>query len=93
MHAELPPRFQASRAEVREMARREQLLLRTDRAAALVGLREIFADPEDRAVAEQALRKAAAAIGVRVDMTPSGPVAVLLEPEGEAPQPRKRTKA
>ena len=77
--ADLPARFRGSQAEMRETIRREALLLRTDRDAALRGLRAIFADPKDRASAEAALRKAAEAVGVRIDMTPSGPIAVLLE--------------
>ena len=82
--AGLPARFRGSQAEMREVVRREALLLRTDRAAALRGLRAIFADPEDRAVAEAAFRQAAAAVGVRIDMTPDGPVARLLDPAGRA---------
>jgi hypothetical protein len=80
--AGLPARFRGSQAEMREVVRREALLLRTDRAAALRGLRAIFADPEDRAVAEAAFRQAAAAVGARIDLTPDGPVARLLEPAG-----------
>jgi len=97
MQAELPPEYGATRAEMRETVRREALLLHTDRDAALRGLREIFAAPEDRAVAEKALREAAAAIGARIDLTPSGPMAVLLEPKEEAQaapaRPRRRVKA
>jgi len=78
--AGLPARFRGTQAEMREVVRREALLLRTDRAAALRGLRNIFADAEDRAVAESAFRQAAAAVGARIDMTPQGPVARLLDP-------------
>jgi hypothetical protein len=77
--AELPARFRGTQAEMRETIRREALLLRSDREAALRGLRTIFASPQDRASAEAALRKAADAVGARIDMTPSGPMAVLLE--------------
>ncbi len=82
--AELPPRFRGTQAEMREVIRREALLLRTDHDAALRGLRAIFAAPKDRASAEAALRKAAEAVGVRIDMTPSGPMAVLLERDNAA---------
>lgn len=77
--AELPARFRGKAEEMREIIRREALLLRTDREAALNGLRTIFAAPKDRALVEAAVRKAAEAIGVRIDMTPKGPVAVLLD--------------
>jgi hypothetical protein len=84
---ELPARFRTSQAEMREITRREALLLRTDREAALRGLRTIFASPKDRAVAEAAMRKAAEAVGARIDMTPRGPMAVLLQSGGEAGAP------
>lgn len=83
MREDLPAKFRSTHAEMRETARREALLLRTDREAALRGLRTIFASAKDRAVAEAALRKAAEAVGARIDLTPNGPVAVLLHPEGE----------
>jgi hypothetical protein len=82
--AGLPERFRGTQAEMREVVRREALLLRTDRAAALRGLRAIFADSEDRAVAERVFRQAAAAVGARIDMTPDGPVARLLDPARRA---------
>lgn len=82
--AGLPARFRGSQAEMRDVVRREALLLRTDRAAALRGLRAIFTDPEDRAVAETAFREAAAAVGARIDMTPDGSVARLLAPAERA---------
>ena len=85
MRAELPAEYRFNRGELREVVRRQALLVRTDRDAALRGLRTIFSAPEERAIAEQALRKTAAAIGARIDLTPSGPMAVLLEPEAEAP--------
>jgi len=69
---------------MRDVVRREALLLRTDRAAALRGLRAIFADPEDRAVAEAAFRQATAAVGARIDLTSDGPVARLLDPAERA---------
>ena len=84
MRDELPAKFRATPAEMRDIARREALLLRTDREAALRGLRVIFASSKDRAVAEAALRKAADAVGARIDMTPSGPIAVLLNAEESA---------
>jgi len=80
----LPARLRGSQAEMRDVVRREALLLRTDRAAALRGLRAIFADPEDRAVAEAVFRQAAAAVGARIDLTPDGPVARLLDPAERA---------
>jgi hypothetical protein len=76
----LPARFHTTQAELREITRREALLLRTHRDAALQGLKTIFASPKDRAIAEAALRKAAEAVGARIDLTPNGPMAVLLEP-------------
>jgi hypothetical protein len=82
--AGLPERFRGTQAEMRDVVRREALLLRTDRAAALRGLRAIFADPADRAVAERVFRQAAAAVGARIDMTPDGPVARLLDPARRA---------
>ena len=84
----LPARYQATHAEMREIIRREALLLRTDRQAALRGLRSIFAKAEDRAVAEAALRKAAQAVGARIDLTPEGPVAVLLDPPAKPALPK-----
>jgi hypothetical protein len=36
------------------------------------------------AIAEVALRKAAEAVGARIDIGPGGPVAVLLESDGAA---------
>ncbi|WP_431267679.1 DUF3141 domain-containing protein [Dankookia sp. P2] len=45
---ELPTRHRPTPAEVHEVARRQALLLRTDRAAAVRGLSEIFAAPKDR---------------------------------------------
>jgi hypothetical protein len=83
MREDLPPRFRATPAEMRQIARREALLLRTDREAALRGLHTIFASVKDRTIAEAALRKAADAVGARIDLTPNGPVAVLLHPESE----------
>jgi hypothetical protein len=63
---------------MREIARRQALLLRADREAAVRGLSTIFASPKDRAMAEAVLRKAGEAVGARIDMTPKGPMAVLL---------------
>jgi Protein of unknown function (DUF3141) len=77
---ELPPRHRATPAEMREIARRQALLLRADRDAAVRSLAAIFASPKDRAIAEEVLRKVAEAVGVRIDMTPKGPVAALLKP-------------
>ena len=85
---ELPARYRGTLAEMKEVIRREALLLRSDRAAALQGLRTIFAAPKDREIAEAALQKAAAAVGARLDMTPSGPVAVLLQPETQPARER-----
>ncbi|HYZ34038.1 MAG TPA: DUF3141 domain-containing protein [Crenalkalicoccus sp.] len=79
VRAELPARHRATTAEIREVARRQALLLRADRAAAVRGLTTIFAAAKDRALAEAALRKAAESVGVRIDMGPGGPVAVLLD--------------
>jgi len=91
---DLPARYQGTQAEMREIVRRETLLLRTDRMAALQGLRDIFADPEDRAIAEAALQRAAAAVGARIDLTPAGPVAVLLDaPAPKASKPRRAAAA
>jgi len=82
---ELPRHHRASPAEMREVARRQALLLRADRDAAVRGLAVIFAQPKDRSMAEAVLRKAAEAVGARIDMTPRGPMAVLLnEPEQAA---------
>ncbi|MBX6374167.1 MAG: DUF3141 domain-containing protein, partial [Acetobacteraceae bacterium] len=78
VRGELPPRHRASPPEMREIARRQALLLRADREAAVRGLATIFAAPKDRAMAEAVLRKAAEAVGARIDMTPRGPVASLL---------------
>jgi hypothetical protein len=77
---ELPARHRATPAEMREIARRQALLLRADREAAVRGLATIFAAPKDRALAEAVLRKAAEAVGARIDMTPRGPMAVLMNP-------------
>ncbi|WP_137176511.1 DUF3141 domain-containing protein [Roseomonas sp. AR75] len=92
MRAELPEQYRASPSQMRAIIRQEALLLHTDRGAALRALRDIFADPKDRAVAEAALQRAAAAVGARIDMTPTGPVAVLLRPEAEPPAPASRRK-
>jgi hypothetical protein len=81
---ELPPRHRASPGEMREIVRKQALLLRADREAAVRGLAAIFAEPKDRAMAATALRKAAEAVGARIDMTPNGPMAVLLRPEKQA---------
>jgi hypothetical protein len=75
----LPERLKATHAEMREIARREALLLYTDRHAALEGLKEIFADPADRAAAVAAIQKAAQSVGARVDLAPDGLIAVLLD--------------
>jgi hypothetical protein len=75
---ELPTRQRPTPAEMHEVARRQALLLRTDRAAAVHGLSEIFAAPKDRELAETVLRKAAALVGVRIDVTPQGPTAAML---------------
>jgi hypothetical protein len=77
---EFPARQRPTLAAMREMARRQALLLRVDRAAAVRGLATIFAAPKDRAMAETALRKAAEMVGFRIDATPHGPLAVLLDP-------------
>ncbi|MBV1798898.1 hypothetical protein [Siccirubricoccus sp. G192] len=81
---ELPMRQRPTPAEVREIARRQALLLRADRAAAVRGLAIIFAAPKDRAMAEAVLRKAAEMVGFRIDPSPRGPLARLLSPEEEA---------
>ncbi|MXP66057.1 DUF3141 domain-containing protein [Roseomonas sp. M0104] len=82
---QLPKHHQASPAEMREVARRQALLLRADREAAVRGLTAIFSQPKDRSMAEAVLRKAAEAVGAKIDMTPKGPMAVLLnEPEPSA---------
>ena len=81
LHDELPPGQRTRPAELHEIARRQALLLRLDRRAAIEGLKNIFASPKDRAMAESALRRTAEAVGARIDLTPSGPIAVLLEPE------------
>ena len=75
---ELPARHRPTPAEIHELARRQALLLRIDRTAAVRGLSEIFAAPKDRAMAEAVLRKAAELVGARIDTTPQGPMAVLL---------------
>ena len=80
---ELPARQRPTPAEMRETARRQALLLRADRGAAVRGLATIFADPKDRATAEAALRKAVEMVGFRVDPSPKGPLARLLHQEGE----------
>jgi hypothetical protein len=81
---ELPARQRLTPEEMREVARRQALLLRVDRTAAVHGLAEIFAAPKDRAMAEAILRKVAELVGVRIDMTPQGPMAVLLRPKDDA---------
>ncbi len=79
LHEELPAGQRATPAELHEIARRQALLLRLDRGAAIEGLKSIFAAQKDRALAEAALRKTAEAVGARIDLTPNGPMAVLLE--------------
>jgi hypothetical protein len=81
---ELPAKHRATPAEMREIARRQALLLRADREAAVRGLATIFAAPNDRAMAEAVLRKAAEAVGARIDMTAKGPMAVLMNREQRA---------
>ncbi|WP_270938063.1 DUF3141 domain-containing protein [Falsiroseomonas oryzae] len=85
VRAELPGRQRVTPAELREVARRQALLIRADRDAAVRGLGAIFAASKDRAIAVAALRKAFAAIGAEIDMTPNGPVAVLLDEGAKAP--------
>ena len=75
---DLPQHLRATPDQMREVARRQALLLRADRAAAVAGLATIFAKPEDRAVAETILQGAAAEVGAELRMTPDGPAAVLL---------------
>ena len=77
---ELPERQRPALAELHEIARRQALLLRADRGAAIRGLATIFAAPKDRAMAESVLRKAAEAVGFRIDPTPRGPLARFLNP-------------
>jgi hypothetical protein len=91
VHDELPARHRPTPAEMHEVARRQALLLRSDRAAAVHGLSEIFAAPKDREMAETVLRKAAALVGVRIDATPHGPVAVLLHRRDDAPAAERPT--
>ena len=88
---ELPTRHRPTPAEMHEVARRQALLLRTDRAAAVHGLSEIFAAPKDREMAETVLRKAAALVGARIDATPHGPMAVLLHWSDDAPAAERPT--
>jgi hypothetical protein len=80
---ELPNRRRPTPAEMHELARRQALLLRVDRDAAVRGLGTIFAAPKDRAMAEAVLRKSAEVVGFRIDATPHGPIAVLLNPQEE----------
>ena len=42
----------------------------------------------DRALAEAVLQKAAEAVGAQFDITPRGPVAVLLNPTPASPEPK-----
>jgi hypothetical protein len=88
---ELPARHRPTPAEMHEVARRQALLLRSDRAAAVHGLSEIFAAPKDREMAETVLRKAAALVGARIDATPHGPMAVLLDRRDDAPAAERPT--
>jgi hypothetical protein len=81
---DLPAELRGTPAEMREVARRQALLLRTDRAAALRGLSTIFDAAEDRALAERILRGAAAEVGAELRMTKEGPMAVLLPQEDSA---------
>jgi hypothetical protein len=74
-----------------EVARRQALLLRSDRAAAVRGLSEIFAAPKDRELAETVLRKAAALVGMRIDATAHGPMAVLLHRSDDPPAAERPT--
>jgi hypothetical protein len=75
---ELPAHHRVSPAVIRELARREALLLRADREAAIRGLETIFADPSDRDLARTILNKVADAVGARIEVTDSGPVATVL---------------
>jgi hypothetical protein len=71
VHDELPVRQRITPPEMRQITRRQALLIRTDRAAAVRGLATIFAASKERAMTEAAFRKAVAAVGVRLDMTPA----------------------
>jgi hypothetical protein len=59
--AELPPEERVSPERMREMARRQALLLRLDRDAAVEGLRRIFATEESRRLAWTVVQRVAAA--------------------------------
>lgn len=82
---ELPLRHRPTPAEMHEIARRQAILLRVDREAAVRGLRTIFAEPKDRAVASAALRRAAGAVGLAIEMTSEGPMAMLADTAETAP--------
>ncbi|WP_207538151.1 DUF3141 domain-containing protein [Sabulicella rubraurantiaca] len=82
---ELPARHRPTPPELREIARRQALLLRVDREAAIHGLATIFADPKDRDMAVAALRKAAGVAGFSVEEVREGPVAALLR-QGKQPE-------
>lgn len=84
---DLPEHLGRTPSEMREVARRQALLLRADRAEAIRGLSAIFARPEDRALAELILRSAAAEVGAELTMTSDGPMAVLLPRAGTADTP------
>jgi hypothetical protein len=76
----LPNKDRVPPPEMREIARRQALLLRMDRDAAIQGLKTIFAAPEDRAFAVSVLQKAAEAVGAKIDGLAQGPMSVLLSP-------------
>jgi hypothetical protein len=95
--AELPAAERPTLAEVRRVARHQALLIRADRAAAVEGLKHIFAAPEDRAWAEALLREVAR----KLELEPAR-LAALLTPErpalaapalADAPAPPKPKRA
>ncbi len=84
---ELPARQRPTPPEMREIARRQALLLRVDREAAVRGLAAIFAAAKDRELAVAALRKAAETAGFSIEAVRDGPVAALLRETNRAAGP------
>ena len=88
---ELPARQRPTLAAMHEMARRQALLLGLIVRQRCAVSPTIFAAPKDRAMAETVLRKAAEMVGFRIDATPHGPMAVLLDPGDDAPAAERPT--
>jgi len=93
--ADLPPEMHLTPEALREVARREARLLQLDRAAALRGLARILGTPEDRALAEGLLRRAAREAGVEAPSDLEGAIRAELgveAPLGEVAAPPRRPR-